>query len=297
MLPPKRIALSGGGMKGISHIGALEFLEERGLLRHVKEYVGTSAGALIAFALCIGYTLSELHTICIALDFSLTQNIEPDSIFKCLETYGFDDGANSEKFLSVLLKAKRLPVNITFEELQCLLPGATRLRTYAVNLKTCIIEEFSVDKTPRTEVKWAVLASMAIPIYFTPVRDLSSNNLYVDGGLIAHFPFHHLTDEERSETLGITFKREETERVPTTLHEYILKLYYSVYYHQNLDLYKRWGHRIIQVQCGNFPSLNFGAGSDEKSALIDAGNKSAKDFILKCNWLLGRSPVRRYSIP
>jgi len=297
MLPPKRIALSGGGMKGISHIGALEFLEKKGLLRHVKEYIGTSAGALIAFALCIGYTLSELHTICIALDFSLTQNIEPDNIFKCLETYGFDDGANSEKLVSVLLKAKHLPANITFEELRNSLPDASKLRTYAVNLSTCIIEEFSVYKTPRIEVRWAVLASMAIPIYFTPIRDLSSNNLYVDGGLIAHFPFHHLTDEERSETLGITFKRGESELRPTTLHEYILKLYYSVYFHQNINLYRRWEHQIIQIDCGNFPSLNFGAEADEKSALIAAGNKSAKDYITKSRWLLGRSPVRRYSMP
>jgi NTE family protein len=283
-------------MKGISHIGALEVLKERGLLRCVKEYIGTSAGALISFGIAIGYTLSELHTICIALDFSLTQNIEPDNIFKCMETYGFDDGANSEKLLTILLKAKHLPANLTFENLRTLLPDAPLLRTYAVNLKTCMIQEFSLDKTPRTEVKWAVQASMAIPIYFTPMRDVSSNDLYVDGGLIAHFPFHHLSAAERAETLGIAFKRGENQ-TPTSLQGYLLKLYYSVYYHQNIELYKQWGHRIIQIDCGNFPSLYFGAEPDEKSALIEGGSKSARDFLLKYKWLAGRAPVRRYSLP
>uniref|UniRef100_A0A6C0JUS2 PNPLA domain-containing protein n=1 Tax=viral metagenome TaxID=1070528 RepID=A0A6C0JUS2_9ZZZZ len=297
MLPPKRIALSGGGIKGISHIGALEALHERGLLRCVKEYVGTSAGALIAFAICIGYTLSELHTICVALDFRLTQNIEPDNVFKCLETFGFDDGANTDKFLLVLLKTKGISASLTFEEMQRLLPNAPKLRVYSVNLNTFMIHEFSVEKTPRTEVRWAVRASMAIPLYYTPMKDLSSNEFYVDGCLIAHFPFHHLNDSERLETLGVTFARNPKKIDTMNLEIYLSKLYYSVYYHQNMDLYKRWKHRIIEVDCGNIPSLHFGADSDDKIGLIEAGRKSTEEFIYKCKWLSGAAPVRRYSLP
>lgn len=297
MFPPKRIALSGGGMKGLSHVGALEVLKTRGLLRRVKEYLGTSAGALIAFALCIGYTLSEIHTLCMALDFSLTQNIEPDNLFKCMETYGFDDGANTEKLLNVLLKAKGLPPSITFEELSTRLTDAPSLRVYAVKLRTCVIQEFSLEKTPRVEVKWAVQASMAIPIYFTPMKDLSSNDVYVDGGLIAHFPFHHLTDEERADTLGIAFKRDNIGSAPSNLGQYLLKLYYSVYAQQNIQLLEAWGHRIIQIDCGTFPSLYFGADADDKSALIELGAAAADKFITDHKWLCLRTPARRYSLP
>jgi len=288
MFPPKRIALSGGGMKGLSHVGALEVLKEQGLLRRVREYVGTSAGALISFALCIGYTLSEIHTLCIALDFSLTQNIEPDSVFKCMETYGFDDGVNTEKLLLVLLKAKGLPPSITFEELAKFLPDVPSLRVYAVKLQTCTIEEFSLEKTPRVQLKWAVQASMAIPIYFTPMKDLSSNDVYVDGGLIAHFPFHHLTDEERADTLGIAFKRDGAGLEITNLGQYLLKLYYSVYAHQNIQLLEAWGHKIIQIDCGTFPSLYFGADSDDKSALIERGASAAREYLGKQKWIYRR---------
>lgn len=295
MLPPKRIALSGGGMKGIAHIGALEVLEKEGLLRCVKEYIGTSVGALISFAICIGYTLSELHTLCIALDFTLTQNIEPDNLFKCMETYGFDDGINTEKLLLVLLKAKGLSPTITFEELAAL-PNAPRLRVYAVKLNTYSIHEFSFKQTPRVEVKWAVQASMTIPIYFTPMKDPSSE-LYVDGGIIAHFPFHHLTAEERSDTLGLAFQRADSHMDITKLEQYLLKLYYSVYYHQNATLYSSWGHRIIQINCGDFPSFYFGADPDEKSTLIDCGSAAARNYLSNQKWILGKAPARRYSLP
>ena len=295
MFPPKRIALSGGGMKGISHVGALEVLKERGLLRRVQEYIGTSAGALIAFALCIGYTLPEIHTLCIALDFTLTQNIEPDNLFRCMETYGFDDGINAEKLLVVLLKAKGLPPTLTFEELAATLPDAPRLRVYAVKLQAYAIQEFSLAQTPRVEVKWAVRASMTIPIYFTPMKD--ADELYVDGGLIAHFPFRHLTDEERTETLGIAFQRGNAHSNIAGLGQYLLKLYYSVYHHQNEELYNSWGHRIIQIDCGEFPSLYFGADPDEKSALIECGSAAAREYLAKQKWLIGRAPVRRYSLP
>jgi len=292
MLPPKRIALSGGGMKGIAHIGALEVLKESGLLRHVKEYVGTSAGALISFALCIGYTLPEIHTLCIALDFSLTQHIEPDNIFRCMETYGFDDGVNTEKLLVVLLKAKGFAPTMTFEELTAALPDAPRLRVYAVKIRTYEIQEFSVKQTPRVEVKWAVRASMTIPIYFTPMKD--GNEIYVDGGLIAHFPFHHLSLDERTETLGIAFSLKDIAEDATSLEAYLLRLYYSVYFHQNVGLYRDWGHQIIKIDCKGFPSLNFAAEPDDKSALIECGRVAARNYLGKVS---GKAPARRYSIP
>ncbi len=33
VIPPYRVTMSGGGMKGLAHIGALEVLHERGFLR------------------------------------------------------------------------------------------------------------------------------------------------------------------------------------------------------------------------------------------------------------------------
>jgi len=296
MLPPKRIALSGGGMKGIAHVGALEVLEERGLLKNVKEYIGTSAGALIGLCMCIGYTLSELRAICMELDFSSAQNLDPEIVMQFLENFGFDDGINTDKLLTVLLKAKRIDPNITFEEFARQFPNSPRLRVYAVEIQRCTIYEFSLEKTPRAELRTAVRASSSIPIYFTPVYDISLNNVYVDGGLIAHLPFHHLTTEERNETIGIAFSNSISEPVETlTFMKYMVKLYYSVYTNQNKQLYKDWRHRIIMVPCGNFPSIHFGASPAEKEGLIETGREGALEFLLNPP-RFGKKSSRRHSL-
>ena len=102
LIPPYRITLSGGGLKGIAHIGALEVLSEHGYLKSLREYVGISAGALVAFCLCIGCSLSELRMVVSLLDFGLIRDIDPETMLNFPETFGLDTGANLEKFLKTI---------------------------------------------------------------------------------------------------------------------------------------------------------------------------------------------------
>ena len=122
-IPPYRITLSGGGLKGIAHVGALEVLQERGLLKALREYVGISAGALVAFSLCLGSTLSELRMIISLLDFGLIRDLDPETMLNFPETFGLDTGANLEKFLKTILRARRISPTITFAELESLRLG------------------------------------------------------------------------------------------------------------------------------------------------------------------------------
>jgi len=289
MIPPLRIALSGGGMKGLSHVGALEALDEKGLLRCVKEYIGTSAGALIAFCMVCGYTLPEMRVLCTQFDFTLVQNLDPDIILQFPEKFGFDNGANVERLLDILLKKKGIPPEITFEEFAAKFPDRPSLRAYAIDIHTCLPKEFSLKNTPRAKLAQAIRASMSIPFFFTPVIDSETGHFLVDGGLLFHFPFHHLSDEERKETLGIAFSdmnRSVTELFSRPdevfamgLAGYILRIYYSAYYSQNVELYSNWSHRIILVECGSFPSIHFDATTDQKTELLELGSKGVAKFL------------------
>ncbi len=266
-------------MKGIAHVGALEVLEERGLLRAVREYVGTSAGALMAFCICIGYTVAELRDLCVRFDFTMMQTLEPESMLSMMETFGIDSGENLDKLLRALLKTKGHGPDLTFTDLSGQTPT---LRIYAVDLQTCREKEFSVAATPRVPLRVAVAASMAIPVYFAPVRDTETGHLLVDGGLVAHFPFHHLTDPEREETIGLAFGQEHKVRIGEPVNsfiEFLMQIYYSIYHHQNERLYDRWGHRIVFIPCGNFPSLQFDSGEGEKELLLAAGRQGAEEFL------------------
>ncbi len=265
-------------MKGIAHVGALEILQERGLLKGVREYIGTSAGALMGFCLCIGYTIAELRDICVRFDFTALQTLEPEAILSILETFGMDSGENLEKLLRALLKTKGHDPDMTFADLS----GTAALRVYAVDIQACREKEFSASATPRVPLRVAVAASMAIPFYFTPVRDTETGNFLVDGGIVAHFPFHHLTDAERKETLGLAFQQDYKIREGEILEsfaQYLLQLYYSVYHHQNERLFAEWSHRILFIPCGEFPTMRFDSTAEEKEALIAAGRLGAEKFL------------------
>jgi NTE family protein len=292
LIPPYRITLSGGGIKGIAHIGALEVLSERGLLKSLREYVGISAGALVAFCLCIGTSLSELRMVISLLDFGLVRDLEPETMLAFPETFGLDTGANLEKLLKAILRARRLSTEMTFGELAAAKLGPN-LRIITMNLNTCMPQEFSQASSPKASVCMAVLASMSIPIYFSPVRDPVTGHHLSDGGIYFPSPFRFLTDEERQHTLSFAFSdRHKPKGDIPNLQTFLTQLYYCLDYQTALDLRQNWTHKILTIECGAVNVIHFEATAEEKMALMDAGRASAEKFLEHP----GPKPLRRFSV-
>lgn len=59
--PPHNLVFRGGGPRGIAYIGAIRAMEARNLIGSVKRVAGTSAGAITATFLAIGYNTSSLE--------------------------------------------------------------------------------------------------------------------------------------------------------------------------------------------------------------------------------------------
>lgn len=290
-IPPYRITLSGGGLKGIAHIGALEVLQEQGLLKALREYVGISAGALVAFGLCLGSTLSELRMIISLLDFGLIRDLDPETMLNFPETFGLDTGANLERFLKTILRARRLSPSITFGELEGLQLGP-RLSVIAMNMNTCEPCEFSAAKTPTTEVVFAVRASMSIPIYFSPAID-ADGQMFADGGVYFSSPFKFLSDSRRQHTLSIAFSDSHKQSTQIkTLPDFLWQLYYCLDYETGKQLKHEWGHHIMYIECGEINVIHFEATQEEKMRLMDSGRRGAEEFIKRP----GRKPARRFSV-
>jgi len=279
-LPPLKLCLSGGGVKALAHIGAMEVLKERGLLGAVKEYIGVSAGALCAFCMCLGCSLSELRMIVEMMDFSQLRHLEPETLMQFPDVYGMDTGDNLMKLLTAILRAKNLSPSITFEELGRLKIGP-RLRVYATDLNLCRAVELSESTEPGLEVRLALKASMSIPLYFQPVRHPASGHLLVDGGVVSHSPLRFLSQEEKDVTLSITFsdKHKVSEEIVGFL-PYLKQLYYALHYESHQELHGGpYEERTIFLDCGNFNSLNFEMGLEDKIGLMRAGRKSAELFL------------------
>ncbi|MBK0009731.1 patatin-like phospholipase family protein [Bacillus sp. S35] len=61
--PFRNLVFEGGGVKGIDHVGALKYLDEVNILQNINRFGGTSAEAIIALALGLGYNILELGDI------------------------------------------------------------------------------------------------------------------------------------------------------------------------------------------------------------------------------------------
>jgi len=293
LIPPYRIALSGGGIKGFAHVGALEVLQERGYLKAVKEYIGISAGALCAMCICIGCSLSELRMMVSLLDFSQVRDIDPETILNFPETFGVDTGANLEKLLVAILRARKLNPQCTFAELAALGLGPN-LRIIATNMNTCLAHEFSAARTPAASVLFAVRASMSVPIYFTPLKEPVSGHVFLDGGIMCPSPFRYLTYEEQLHTLAISFgDSHKPISSINTLQEFIFQLYYSFDYKHAVELKQKWKHNTLVIECGRVNSIDFETGQETKHAIMEAGRRGADDFLKSP----GPTPVRRFSMP
>src|SRR4051794_35468597 len=65
----RNLVFEGGGVKGIAYLGALKVLEQKGIIQQIHRVGGTSAGAINATLLGLGFTLEETEKILRNLDF------------------------------------------------------------------------------------------------------------------------------------------------------------------------------------------------------------------------------------
>lgn len=292
IIPPKRLIISGGGIRVTAHVGAIKELTERGYLKQVREYIGVSAGALLATMFCLKYTVKQIEEICLGLDFSVIRSLDPESAFNILETYGCDDGANLEKAICSIFRIRGYIPELTFGQAAEL--GLHSLRIYAADLNTSKLIEYSSLKTPHTEIKFALRASMCIPVYFQPLVDPENGHLLVDGGLICNYPIVHLTDREVDESLGLRFNTKivRTDKFEGFL-EFISQLL-GIYYSPQKSLPIKYNCRTITVPCGEYPSWNFEASVEDRRGLIKIGRDAVVNFIE--NKLYSYKGLRRYSV-
>lgn len=280
IIPPLRITLSGGGVTGLAHIGAMEVFQEQGLLGSIREYIGTSAGALMSLCLCLGYTIAELKAICLGMNFESLTEINPESVLNIFETFSIDSAKNIEKLLVTVLKVKGLPADISFEGLRVAMPGRPRLRVCATNLNQCCSVTFDDIATPAAQVVFAVKASMTIPLLFSPCRHPDSGDLYVDGGVISQSPFDVITDEEREHAVAFAFTYETLKRTKLdTIQEFAIQIPVSIYFHMKRGVSPRWNSHILLFPRMDAMILKFDATIDDKEAIIKTGRETAIEFL------------------
>ena len=289
MFLPHTIVLGGGGVKAVAHIGALNALEKAGHLRLCRHYVGLSAGALVAFGICLGYPLPTLHDLCERFDFAALQDPAPEGILSFLDNYGIDTGERLSKFLGALLTIRGYPSNISFGALKS--HGAKRLTVVATNMTTGKPAIFNAELTPDFKVIDALRASMGIPFYFWPVR--SSQGILVDGGIHALYPMNMLSEEERKLALGIVLMPDLTERWEDDGPDsYVMRLYELASTTKTKILYEMFRERTIRVITPAIRLTQFSLTVEQRHTLYRAGYESAQLYIKEhCATIVRRKSI------
>ena len=188
----RNLVFEGGGVKGIAYVGVLEVLEERGIIEKIERVGGTSAGAINATLLGLGYTLKETKEMLWSLDFN---NFMDDSwgfirdTKRLIEKFGWYKGDYFRNWIGALIREKTGNSESTFADIEALKEKKNFKSMYFIgtNLSTSFSEIFSAEHTPRICVADAVRISMSIPLFFAAKRSLRGD-VYVDGGLINNYP-------------------------------------------------------------------------------------------------------------
>ena len=98
------LVLSGGGIRGILHLGSLKTLEEKNIFKNIKNFGGSSAGSMISLLLSIGYTYNDIMIV--FLKINLDKFYDITDIFEFLNIYGLINLNPCEKLLRILLENK-----------------------------------------------------------------------------------------------------------------------------------------------------------------------------------------------
>jgi NTE family protein len=163
---PKKIglALSGGGVRGVSHLGVMQALTDHGIkFSHIS---GTSAGAIGAAFFAEGYAPKEI-----------LQMIKQNSLLKLLRPAFGSNGLVSILHARVLIN-KYIRHN-SFQQLK------TRVTIPAVDLGEAKLVYFTEG-----ELDIAILASCCLPGIFKPI--MINDHMFVDGGILNNFPVEPL---------------------------------------------------------------------------------------------------------
>ena len=204
------VVLSGGGAKGMAHIGVLKVLEKAGI--PVDIVTGTSMGSIIGGLYAIGYNANALDSMVRVQDWGYVITDKEDLRNQSLgdrrkqNTYFYTTGLTIGKRdlqAGGFIKGKNLA-----ELFQQLCTGYTDSLDFTHDLRipfacvaTNVIDNSEVD-FHSGRLPQAMRASMAIPAAFSPVR--IGDKVLVDGGLKNNYPADIAREMGAEVIIGVT---------------------------------------------------------------------------------------------
>lgn len=308
----KNLVFEGAGLRGIAYAGALEEFERSGQIANIEKVGGTSAGAITALCISLGFNSSELKKVIESTDFADFNDgkyLFVGGFHRMKKNFGWYRSKRFERWLEELIVRKTGNSEITFSQLKS--AGFKDLYVTA----TCLNKQkqlvFSVQNYPNMKVKDAVRISMSVPFYFeavfidkegTVVNDPKKRkgaDLVFDGGMLSNLPIQIFDSVDASgvrhpnwETLGIRIDSDEQIHSDHNKQRELVELkvnsfssYIEAFYVLALENLNRqslteddW-KRTISVSCGEVGPRIKKLSQEQKLMLVNNGRVSMADYL------------------
>ena len=290
---------AGGGVKGLAFTGALQAAAEAGYDEWVR-VAGTSAGAITAMALAVGYDAAGMKQTLDAFDIGKIADYGGPLGIGRIENLIFRDalthGKVLSRFIEQLLKDAPQPAT-RFGEL------GGRLRVVGSDLAHQRIVVFPEDVSLYVDedgkrldpdefpIAEAVRISAGFPYFFPPLklRDAVSGKqgVLVDGGVVSSYPVF-LFDKPAPlhPTWGFRLYSGSAPESPTygpiggiawPVEMLIGIVETAMNAFDKLDM-QAFGNRTIAIPTGDVSTLDFSLSAAQQQFLYDSGYQASKSF-------------------
>ena len=277
--PKIGLVLSGGGAKGLAHIGVLKVIDSLGI--KVDYISGTSMGAVVGGLYASGYNANQLDSIFSAIDVdALLQDYTPR------ESKSFYEKRNDEIY------ALTLP----FNNFRLGLPSGLSKGLYNFNLISRLTKHVShvrdFDELPipflcvATDVETgeqilldsgvlaqSIIASGAIPTLYNPVE--INGRLFIDGGVVNNYPVEELKSRGIDFIIGVDVQdglknREQLKDVTVVLSQ--INNFSMI---EKMDRKRSLTNIYIKPDIKGYSVVSFDNGSE----IIKKGSEKAMTYI------------------
>lgn len=201
------LTLSGGGAKGLAHIGILQAIDSAGL--NIDYITGTSMGSIMGAMYAVGYSGNEIEKMARAIDWNSLFSGKPlISNVNITEKNEFENYALEIPFEKGKLKIgtgliEGQEIWVKFQEIFMPVYNVKDFNKFSIPFR-CIATDVGtgqVVKLDSGEVVNAIRSSMAIPSVFTAID--YQNTKLVDGGMVRNFPVRDAIEMGATYTIGV----------------------------------------------------------------------------------------------
>ena len=207
------IAMSGGGVKGVAHIGALKALEEENI--KIDYIGGTSSGSIVATLYAAGYKPDDIYYI-FKMYCKKIKYVDFKNIFKLLfgliitgkiTIDGLNSGKSIYKLINKMCNEKNV-YNISDIKMPLVIPSVNMCTGEVVCFTSSKIRAFS-DNTifvNDADIGKVVQASCSFPTVFSPCN--FKEDKLIDGGARENVPWREVEFLGADKVISIIFENE-----------------------------------------------------------------------------------------